>query len=161
MMYKIKIKLPWVNGTFIAKISLSLSIRFHSFLLYLGYSRSMVRETSADAFCKTISDFALEYRATHHAILQQREREREREEKEDERIRKTSTSTPKAKAIESPAPVRRSFVLSPLNPRGNENTFLYLCTRSAWCDLSTHSDIWCNTCNTAVIQVIFLQLLWG
>ncbi|MCI4394906.1 hypothetical protein PGIGA_G00174240 [Pangasianodon gigas] len=80
--------------------------RFHSFLLYLGYSRSMVREMSADAFCKTVSDFALDYRAAHHAILQQREREREREEreKEEERIRRTSTSTAKAKATESPAP---------------------------------------------------------
>ncbi|XP_030635267.1 FH1/FH2 domain-containing protein 1 [Chanos chanos] len=51
--------------------------RFHSFLLFLGYSRSMVRETSAEAFCKTVSDFSLEYRATRHAILQQREREKE------------------------------------------------------------------------------------
>ncbi|XP_058240952.1 FH1/FH2 domain-containing protein 3 isoform X1 [Hemibagrus wyckioides] len=80
--------------------------RFHSFLLYLGYSRSMVRETSADAFCKSVSDFALEYRAAHHTILQQREREREREqrEKEEEKIRKTSSSTAKAKPVESPAP---------------------------------------------------------
>ncbi|XP_053475508.1 FH1/FH2 domain-containing protein 1 isoform X2 [Ictalurus furcatus] len=79
--------------------------RFHSFLLYLGYSRSMVRETNADAFCKTVSDFALEYRTAHHAILQQRERDREREEREkEEKMRKTSASTAKAKAIESPAP---------------------------------------------------------
>lgn len=105
------------------------NIRFHSFLLYLGYSRSMVRETSADVFCKTISDFALEYRAAHHAILQQREREREREEseKEEGRILKTSTSTAKAKAIERLAPVRRSSVLLLLTSRGNKNTFLSLC----------------------------------
>ncbi|KAI5624631.1 FH1/FH2 domain-containing protein 1 isoform X5 [Silurus asotus] len=79
--------------------------RFHSFLLYLGYSRTMVRETSADAFCKTVSDFALDYRATHHAILQQREKEREREKREKEEKR-TPSSTPtsaKANAIESPA----------------------------------------------------------
>ncbi|XP_066517076.1 FH1/FH2 domain-containing protein 1 [Hoplias malabaricus] len=75
--------------------------RFHSFLMYLGYSRSMVRETSPDAFCKTVSDFALEYRATRHSILQQREREQEREnerEKERERDeeRGQGVSTPKS-----------------------------------------------------------------
>ncbi|XP_055012425.1 FH1/FH2 domain-containing protein 1 [Boleophthalmus pectinirostris] len=53
--------------------------RFHSFLLFLGYSRSMVRDTRAEDFCKTISDFSLEYRATRQTILQQREKERERE----------------------------------------------------------------------------------
>ncbi|KAK6291871.1 FH1/FH2 domain-containing protein 1 [Coregonus clupeaformis] len=53
--------------------------RFHSFLLFLGYSRTMVRETNAEDFCKTVSDFSLEYRATRLSILQQRERERERE----------------------------------------------------------------------------------
>lgn len=52
--------------------------RFHSFLLFLGYSRTMVRETSAEVFCKTVSDFSLEYRATRNAILQQREREKEK-----------------------------------------------------------------------------------
>ncbi|XP_036439205.1 FH1/FH2 domain-containing protein 1 isoform X1 [Colossoma macropomum] len=78
--------------------------RFHSFLLYLGYSRSMVRETSADAFCKTVSDFALEYRAARHGILQQREREQEREkerEKDEERGRDPSTPKSKAKALQS------------------------------------------------------------
>lgn len=70
-----------------------LALRFHSFLLFLGYSRSMVRETSAEAFCKTVSDFALEYRATRNAILQQREKEKE---KENER-EKDSQNTPKLK----------------------------------------------------------------
>ncbi|KAL1272045.1 hypothetical protein QQF64_031061 [Cirrhinus molitorella] len=65
--------------------------RFHSFLLFLGYSRTMVRETSAEVFCKTVSDFALEYRATRNAILQQREREKEKERE------KPSQSTPKLK----------------------------------------------------------------
>ncbi|XDV19332.1 hypothetical protein PO909_024819 [Leuciscus waleckii] len=65
--------------------------RFHSFLLFLGYSRSMVRETSAEAFCKTVSDFALEYRATRNAIVQQREKEKEKEREKD------SQNTPKLK----------------------------------------------------------------
>ncbi|XP_072314821.1 FH1/FH2 domain-containing protein 3 [Eucyclogobius newberryi] len=55
--------------------------RFHSFLLFLGYSRSMVRDTRAEDFCKTISDFSLEYRAMRQTILQQGERERGREER--------------------------------------------------------------------------------
>ncbi|XP_043100841.1 FH1/FH2 domain-containing protein 1 isoform X2 [Puntigrus tetrazona] len=53
--------------------------RFHSFLLFLGYSRTMVRETSAEVFCKTVGDFALEYRAARNAILQQREREKDKQ----------------------------------------------------------------------------------
>lgn len=68
--------------------------RFHSFLLFLGYSRSMVRETSAEVFCKTVSDFALEYRATRNAILQHREREKE----------KHSQNTPKLKTRRQQTP---------------------------------------------------------
>ncbi|KAM7366444.1 hypothetical protein PAMP_015882 [Pampus punctatissimus] len=52
--------------------------RFHSFLLFLGYSRGMVRETKAEDFCKTISNFSMEYRATWQAILLQIERERQK-----------------------------------------------------------------------------------
>lgn len=54
--------------------------RFHSFLLFLGYSRAMVRDIRAEDFCKTISDFSLEYRATRQTVLQQKEREREKRE---------------------------------------------------------------------------------
>uniref|UniRef100_A0A3B4H050 FH2 domain-containing protein n=1 Tax=Pundamilia nyererei TaxID=303518 RepID=A0A3B4H050_9CICH len=53
--------------------------RFHSFLLFLGYSRAMVRDTKPEDFCKTISNFSLEYRTMQQAILLQRERERERQ----------------------------------------------------------------------------------
>ncbi|XP_071316110.1 FH1/FH2 domain-containing protein 1 isoform X2 [Trachinotus anak] len=52
--------------------------RFHSFLLFLGYSRAMVRDTRAEDFCKTISNFSLEYRTTRQGILLQRERERQK-----------------------------------------------------------------------------------
>ncbi|KAM9424631.1 FH1/FH2 domain-containing protein 3 isoform 3-T3 [Pholidichthys leucotaenia] len=52
--------------------------RFHSFLLFLGYSRAMVRDTTPEDFCKNISNFSLEYRTMRQAILQQRERERQR-----------------------------------------------------------------------------------
>ncbi|XP_040886882.1 FH1/FH2 domain-containing protein 1 [Toxotes jaculatrix] len=56
--------------------------RFHSFLLFLGYSRAMVRDTKAEDFCKTISNFSLEYRTTQQGILLQRERERQKSEAE-------------------------------------------------------------------------------
>ncbi|XP_072232677.1 FH1/FH2 domain-containing protein 1 isoform X2 [Leuresthes tenuis] len=52
--------------------------RFHAFLLFLGYSRAMVKETKAEDFCRTISNFSLEYRTTRQAILLQRERERQK-----------------------------------------------------------------------------------
>uniref|UniRef100_A0A671XN58 FH2 domain-containing protein n=1 Tax=Sparus aurata TaxID=8175 RepID=A0A671XN58_SPAAU len=52
--------------------------RFHSFLLFLGYSKTMARDTKAEDFCRTVSNFSLEYRTTRQAILLQRERERQR-----------------------------------------------------------------------------------
>ncbi|XP_063042597.1 FH1/FH2 domain-containing protein 1 [Engraulis encrasicolus] len=74
--------------------------RFHAFLLFLGYSRSVVRETSAETFCKTVSDFALEYRTTRQGILQQREREKEKEKEHDMGIegeKKGGSRTPQSK----------------------------------------------------------------
>ncbi|KAM9335976.1 FH1/FH2 domain-containing protein 1 [Symphorus nematophorus] len=53
--------------------------RFHSFLLFLGYSKAMVRDTKAEDFCRTVSNFSLEYRTIRQAVLLQRERERERQ----------------------------------------------------------------------------------
>lgn len=55
-----------------------LSSRFHSFLLFLGYSRAMVKGTKAEDFCRTISNFSLEYRSTRQTILLQREREKQK-----------------------------------------------------------------------------------
>lgn len=52
--------------------------RFHSFLLFLGYSKAMVRDTKAEDFCRTVSNFSLEYRTTRQTIILQRERERQR-----------------------------------------------------------------------------------
>ncbi|XP_023695285.1 FH1/FH2 domain-containing protein 1 isoform X2 [Paramormyrops kingsleyae] len=53
--------------------------RFHSFLLFLGYPRCIVKETSPEVFCKTVSNFALEYRTSHQTIVREKERENERE----------------------------------------------------------------------------------
>ncbi|XP_008298456.1 FH1/FH2 domain-containing protein 3-like [Stegastes partitus] len=38
----------------------------------------MVRDTKAEDFCRTISNFSLEYRSTRQAVLLQKERERQR-----------------------------------------------------------------------------------
>ncbi|KAM4564227.1 uncharacterized protein V3H82_013269 [Fundulus diaphanus] len=38
----------------------------------------MVRDTRAEDFCRTISNFSLEYRSTRQAVLLQRERERKK-----------------------------------------------------------------------------------
>jgi len=48
--------------------------RFHKFLLYLGYSAQASREAKVGVFCKTVSEFALEYRTTREKLLQQREK---------------------------------------------------------------------------------------
>uniref|UniRef100_A0A3P9L9J0 FH2 domain-containing protein n=1 Tax=Oryzias latipes TaxID=8090 RepID=A0A3P9L9J0_ORYLA len=52
--------------------------RFHSFLLFLGYSHSMVRDTKAEDFCRNISNFSLEYRNARQAIILQRERDQQK-----------------------------------------------------------------------------------
>ncbi|XP_055362304.1 FH1/FH2 domain-containing protein 1 isoform X2 [Betta splendens] len=74
--------------------------RFHSFLLFLGYSRTMVRDTKAEDFCKTISNFSLEYRTIQQAILLQRERERQKT--GPERLG-TNTPTIRTKRQQTPA----------------------------------------------------------
>ena len=48
--------------------------RFHKFLLYLGYSSQASREAKVGLFCKTLSEFALEYRTTREKLVQQREK---------------------------------------------------------------------------------------
>ncbi|XP_028649395.2 FH1/FH2 domain-containing protein 3-like [Erpetoichthys calabaricus] len=53
--------------------------RFHSFLLFLGYPKSTVRELHAETFCKIVSDFALEYRTARAHIIQLREKQNEKQ----------------------------------------------------------------------------------
>ncbi|KAG8437315.1 hypothetical protein GDO86_008137 [Hymenochirus boettgeri] len=48
--------------------------RFHSFLLYLGYTYSSARDMKITRFCKIISEFALEYRTTRERVLQQKQK---------------------------------------------------------------------------------------
>ena len=48
--------------------------RFHKLLLFLGYPPHSVRETKTNIFCKTVSEFALDYRTTREKLIQQREK---------------------------------------------------------------------------------------
>uniref|UniRef100_A0A3B3I696 Formin homology 2 domain containing 1 n=1 Tax=Oryzias latipes TaxID=8090 RepID=A0A3B3I696_ORYLA len=43
--------------------------RFHSFLLFLGQPSSSVRDIKVTAFCRIISEFALEYRTSRERVL--------------------------------------------------------------------------------------------
>ncbi|XP_034020600.1 FH1/FH2 domain-containing protein 1 [Thalassophryne amazonica] len=77
--------------------------RYHSFLLFLGYSRAMVRATKAEDFCKTISNFSLEYRSMRQAILLQREKTQQRSTKEHSR-----TNTPFGRRKHQQTPTQES-----------------------------------------------------
>ncbi|XP_051791582.1 FH1/FH2 domain-containing protein 3-like isoform X2 [Erpetoichthys calabaricus] len=48
--------------------------RFHAFLLFMGHPPYAVREVNINKFCKTISEFALEYRTTRERVLQQKQK---------------------------------------------------------------------------------------
>ena len=55
-------------------LSLSLPLRFHAFLLFLGHPSYSVREISVHRFSKILSEFALEYRTTRDRVLQQKQK---------------------------------------------------------------------------------------
>ncbi|NXJ65297.1 FHOD1 protein, partial [Rostratula benghalensis] len=48
--------------------------RFHSFLLYLGYPVSVVRDVKVTPICKLLREFALEYRTCWERVLQQQKK---------------------------------------------------------------------------------------
>jgi len=48
--------------------------RFEKFLQYLGYSTLAVRDMNVGLFCKSMSDFALEYRTTRDRVVNQRQK---------------------------------------------------------------------------------------
>ena len=48
--------------------------RFNKFLLWLGYTPVQAREAKVNIVCKTIAEFALEYRTTREKVIQQREK---------------------------------------------------------------------------------------
>ena len=56
--------------------------RFYKFLLFMGYTPHAAKDVKIGPFCKTLSEFALEYRTTRDKVLQQRQK------KENQRERK-------------------------------------------------------------------------
>jgi len=74
--------------------------RFNKFLLYLGYSPESIKDVKVQFFCKTISEFALEYRTTREKVLQLREKkanQRERKKTRGKMIVETGNFASKAK----------------------------------------------------------------
>jgi hypothetical protein len=59
--------------------------RFQKFLLWLGYPRGIIQETKVTTFCKTLSEFALEYRTTRDRITTQKEKKQNRGERQQTR----------------------------------------------------------------------------
>lgn len=57
----------------ILKVDVS-SVRFHSFLLFLGQPVYSVRDISVNRFSRIISEFALEYRTTRERVLQHKQK---------------------------------------------------------------------------------------
>ena len=50
------------------------SLRFDQFLQYFGYSAPAIRDVKVGAFCRTMSDFALEYQTTRDRVIHQRQK---------------------------------------------------------------------------------------
>ena len=55
--------------------------RFHKFLLFLGYPPNMASDVKVNVFCKTLSEFALEFRTTREKVLQQKEKKANQKER--------------------------------------------------------------------------------
>lgn len=56
-------------------------VRFRRFLLYMGMSIPAANETKVNSLCKTVSEFALEYRTSRERHVQQRKRLQEKRER--------------------------------------------------------------------------------
>ncbi|KAM4687401.1 FH1/FH2 domain-containing protein 3 isoform 2-T2 [Discoglossus pictus] len=48
--------------------------RFHAFLLFMGHPPHAIHEVNINMFCKTIAEFALEYRTSRDRVLQQKQK---------------------------------------------------------------------------------------
>lgn len=59
--------------------------RFNKFLLYLGYTAETARQVKIGVFCKTFSEFSLEYRTIQEKLLQQREKKASQKERKKNR----------------------------------------------------------------------------
>ncbi|KYO34816.1 FH1/FH2 domain-containing protein 1 [Alligator mississippiensis] len=82
--------------------------RFHSFLLYLGYPTNAVRDVKVTRFCKTLREFALEYRTCWERVLQQQKKRaahRERNKTRGRLITETEKFSSIASSTETSSPV--------------------------------------------------------
>ncbi|NXK46078.1 FHOD1 protein, partial [Chauna torquata] len=82
--------------------------RFHSFLLYLGYPASTVRDVKVMPICKLLREFALEYRTCRERVLQQQKKRaahRERNKTRGRLITETEKFSGIAEATSPPAVV--------------------------------------------------------
>ncbi|XP_036246355.1 FH1/FH2 domain-containing protein 1 isoform X1 [Molothrus ater] len=85
--------------------------RFHSFLLYLGYPASAVRDVKVTSICKLLQEFALEYRTCRERVLQQQKKRaahRERNKTRGRLITETEKFSGIAEAVLPPAVVSSS-----------------------------------------------------
>ncbi|KAK2530035.1 Fhod1 [Columba guinea] len=85
--------------------------RFHSFLLYLGYPASTVRDVKVTTICKLLREFALEYRTCRERVLQQQKKRaahRERNKTRGRLITETEKFSGIAEAAPPPAVVSSS-----------------------------------------------------
>lgn len=55
--------------------------RFNKFLLYVGYTADLAKQTKVSVFCKTFSEFSLEYRTIQEKLLQQKEKKASQKER--------------------------------------------------------------------------------
>jgi hypothetical protein len=55
--------------------------RFHHFLLYMGMSVAAAKEAKVNTICKTVTEFALEYRNSRERLTQTRKRQAEKRER--------------------------------------------------------------------------------
>nr|XP_009488171.1 PREDICTED: FH1/FH2 domain-containing protein 1 [Pelecanus crispus] len=82
--------------------------RFHSFLVYLGYPASVVRDMKVTPICKLLREFALEYRTCRERVLQQQKKRaahRERNKTRGRLITETEKFSGIAEATSPPAMV--------------------------------------------------------
>ncbi|XP_033013190.1 FH1/FH2 domain-containing protein 1 isoform X2 [Lacerta agilis] len=81
--------------------------RFRCFLLYLGYDLRLAQEAKVTGFCRTLREFALEYRTCRERVLQQQKKRavyRERNKTRGRMITEMERFATVSKPEESPAP---------------------------------------------------------
>lgn len=73
------------------KIYLLIVIRYHKLLLYLGIPTGGCRDLKAQTFCKTLAEFALEYKITREKIILQEAIMAKKEKQRQQQVKKKIT----------------------------------------------------------------------